>query len=369
VSGAFDFLIVGGGMAGMSCGYELARHGRVAVLEREAREGTQATGRSAALYLASYGGAAVRRLNRVSRAFFDRPPEGFAETPILAPRGCLNIALPQHLASLDELARESADCMRRMGRDEILSLVPILRPQYAGGALYEEGAADIDVNALLQGYLRGMKRAGGTLVTDAGVTAIARAGGRWTVESRGGRFIAPVLVDAAGAWADEIAVLAGARPLGLQPMRRTVTLIDAPKVAGFAGWPAVADAIGSFYFKPDAGQLLISPADETPMRPVVDVSDDEDDVRLALHRYSEATTGQPSRPRHSWAGLRTFTPDRAQAIGFDARVPGFFWLAGQGGYGIQSAPAAAQLAAGLIAGTSAPDVDADAFSPARFAGA
>jgi len=361
-----DVLIIGGGMAGISAGYELSKHGRVTVLEREAREGTQATGRSAALYLASYGSATVRALNRVSRAFFDSLPEGFSETPILSPRGALNIALPEDMDSLDELERESADCLRRVARDEIAAMVPILRPGYVTTALYEEGGADIDVNALLQGYLRGMKRAGGTLVTEAGVIAVTHANGQWTVETRDGRYTAPVLVNAGGAWADEIARLAGAALIGLQPMRRTVALVDAPKIAGFSKWPAVADAIGSFYFKPDAGQLLICPADETPSPPIVDVPDDEDDVRLALHRYETATTETPSRPRHSWAGLRTFTPDRAQAIGFDAKAPGFFWLAGQGGYGIQSAPAAAQLTAALILGTSVPNIDAEALSPARF---
>ncbi|MGH6870953.1 MAG: NAD(P)/FAD-dependent oxidoreductase [Rhizomicrobium sp.] len=361
---ACDFLVIGGGMAGVSCGHALAKHGRVTVLEREAHAGTQATGRSAALYLASYGNAVVRQLNRVSRTFFDRLPDGFSETPILTPRGCLNIALPEDMASLDELERASPDCLRRVGRDEILAMVPILRPEYAATALFEEGGADIDVDALLQGYLRGMKRAGGELVTNAAAAAIARANGTWTVEAGNERYTAPVLVNAAGAWADEIARLAGAAPIGLRAMRRTVALADAPKHPGFAKWPAVADVAGTFYFKPDAGRLLISPADETPSPPVVDVADDEDDVRLALHRYAMATTETPSRPRHSWAGLRTFTPDRAQAIGF--AEPGFFWLAGQGGYGIQSAPAAAQLAAALIAGLSLPDIDADALSPRRF---
>jgi D-arginine dehydrogenase len=359
-----DIIIIGGGMAGISAGYELAKHVRVTVLEREEREGTQATGRSAALYLASYGNATVRSLNRVSRAFFDSLPEGFSETPILTPRGALNIA--PTLEEIDELERESGEHFRRVGPGEIVAMVPILRPEYTRTALYEEGGADIDVNALLQGYLRGFKRAGGTFVTNAGVTAIARENGQWIVDTKAGRFSAPVLVNAAGAWADEIARLAGVPRIGLTPLRRTVALVGAPKIAGFAKWPAVADVAGTFYFKPDAGQLLISPADETPSPPIVDVADDEDDVRLALDRYANATTEMPGRPRHSWAGLRTFTPDNAQAIGFDAKTPGFFWLAGQGGYGIQSAPAAAQLTAALIAGLPMPEIDAEALAPRRF---
>lgn len=365
-----DFLVIGGGIAGLSCGYELAKYGSVTVLEREAHAGTQATGRSAALYLASYGNATVRALNRASRAFFDNLPEGFCETPILTPRGCLNIAPAP--AGIDELEREAGGHFRRVARDEIMAMVPILRPEYARTALYEEDACDIDVDALLQGYLRGFRRAGGTFITNAGVAIIARESGEWIAETKAGRFSAPVMVDAAGAWADEVAKLAGVAPIGLRPLRRTVALVDAPKIAGFAKWPAVADVAGTFYFKPDAGQLLISPADETPSPPIVDVADDEGDVRLALDRYASATTATPSRPRHSWAGLRTFTPDHAHAIGFDAKAPGFFWFAGQGGYGIQSAPAAAQLAAALVAHSPMADalahVDCTALSPNRFRG-
>lgn len=365
-----DFLVIGGGMAGLSCGYELAKYGAVTVLEREAHAGTQATGNSAALYVASYGNDAVRLLNRASRAFFDAPPEGFAHAPLLTPRPSIYAAKPEDVATLDDIESGIEDGLRRIGRDEILSMVPIMRPECAVAGLYEPGTCDIDVDAMLQGYLRGLRGAGGTFVTGAEAVRIVRTAGRWHFETPAGSFSAPVLVNATGAWADVVAQLAGVSPIGLSPKRRSVAVVDAPAIAGFADWPCVVDARETYYFKPEAGRLMISPADETPCPPVIDVRPEEEDIAQGIARFEEATTHRVTGRPKTRAGLRTFTRDHAQAIGFDAAAPGFFWFAGQGGYGIQSAPAAARLAAAVAAGMPLPEsvahIDPALFSPGRF---
>jgi len=231
---------------------------------------------------------------------------------------------------------------------------------------------DIDVHALHQGYLRGLRERGGALTCNAEVQALSRHGGRWRVQMRAGEMAAPLIVNAAGAWADEIARLAGARPIGLLPKRRTAITFDLPQGAAVAGWPAVIDVDEQWYFKPDAGRLLASPADETPSAPC-DAQPDEYDVALLVDRLTRVTTLQVPRIRARWAGLRSFVADRTIVAGFDAQIEGFFWLAGQGGYGIQTAPAVARLAAALVAGRAMPPdiaelgVDAAALSPERLA--
>jgi len=363
-----DYLIIGGGMAGVSCAFELAAHGRVIVLEQESQPGFHATGRSAALYATLYGKAVVRALSIASRPFFDALPGGFWPGPVLTQRGTLFPAHEERLSSLDDIAGEGTG-LTRIGRDEILRMVPILRPDFTAAGLFEPEASDIDVHTLLQGYLRGLKARSGTLVTDAEVNAAARVSGDWQVDTAAGVFSAPILINAAGAWADTVAQRAGIAPLGLQPLRRTVILTDAPAFANFARWPCVIDASEHFYFKPDAGRLLISPADETPALPV-DAQPEELDVAIAVDRFETATTMTVRRPSHRWAGLRTFAPDRTPVIGFDPAAGGFFWLAGQGGYGIQTAPAASQLAAALITRTPIADhlaeIDCGALSPQRL---
>ena len=365
-----DFLIVGGGMAGVSCGYELSKFGRTIVLEREAHPGTQTTGNSAALYVASYGNAVVRILNLASREFFDAPPPGFTETPLLSPRPSIYAANRETVPLLTEIAQGAEAWLRPIGQDEMLAMVPILRPEAAVAGLYEADTCDIDVDAMLQGYARGLKASGSALAVNAEAIAITRTANRWHVETRAGSFTAPVLVNAAGAWADEIAKLAGVRPIGLVPKRRSVAVVDPPAILGFLDWPCVMDANETFYFKPEGGRLMISPADETESPPVIDVRPEDEDIALGLERLENATTYVVKGRPKTRAGLRTFTPDHAQAIGFDAEAPGFFWLAGQGGYGIQSAPAAAQLAAALASHSAMPDalahIDCATLSPNRF---
>lgn len=351
-----DVIIVGAGIAGASAGYFLAATHRVIVLEREEQPGYHATGRSAALYTATYGSETVRALTLAAGPFFRTPPAGFAEHELLTRRGLLFVAredqrqtLERHHATVSGLVRDA----RLLSAAEAIALCPVLRPGHIVAAMLEPDARDIDVAALLHGYLRGLRQHGGRIVTGADVTGVARDAGAWRVDTAAGTFVAPLLVNAAGAWADELALLAGARPLGLVPKRRTAMLVDAPDGHDVAAWPMVVDADEQLYFKPDAGRLLVSPADETPSPPC-DARPDEIDVATGIERLQRATTVPVRRVRHSWAGLRTFAADKDLVAGFDPAVDGFFWLAGQGGYGIQTSPSMGRLASALIAGRAIP---------------
>jgi D-arginine dehydrogenase len=344
----------------------------VAILEREDMPGYHSTGRSAALFSEIYGNAVVRALSRASRDFFYAPPPGFAPTPLVRPRGALYIARQAQIDRLEGFAanEDVGGAIRRVSREEALHACPILRPDQVAAALMEDDAADVDVDALHQGYLRQFRARDGVLVVGADVRALARDDSGWRIETGGRTFKAPVVVNAAGAWADTVASLAGAVPLGVQPCRRTAVLVDPPPGLSPETWPMVIDIEESFYLKPDAGLLLISPADESAID-ACDVQPEELDVAVAIDRVEQATTMKITRVRRRWAGLRSFAPDRSPIIGFDSKQPGFFWLAGQGGYGIQTAPAAARFAAALLRGEAPPreldEIDAPQLSPARFA--
>lgn len=343
-----DFIVIGAGIAGAGVAYELARHASVIVLEGESQPGYHSTGRSAALFSEIYGNATVRALSRASRDFLLTPPRGFAASSLLKPRGALFIANAEQVASYEAL-RHAPDVVRytrEVDREEGLRLVPILKEEWLARAMIEEGAQDIDVHSLHQGFLRGMKERGAALVTSGLVQSIVREVDTWRVVAAGQEFRAPVVINAAGAWADEIAALAGVAPIGLEPRRRTALLTDGPPDTPIESWPMVIDVGDSFYFKPDAGRLLVSPADETPCAPC-DAQPDDLDVAIAVDRFEQATSVVVRHVRHRWAGLRSFVADRSPVIGFDAAAPGFFWLAGQGGYGIQTSWAAAELAAAL----------------------
>ena len=361
----YDVLIIGAGIAGASAGYELAGQRRVAVLEAEDSAGYHSTGRSAAQFLETYGNATIQRLTRASRAFYDAPPAGFAEHPLLSPRPAIYVARAdqlEELARLEDEVRQMTPDVARLDRGEILKMVPVLRPEFAAGGLVERLAMDIDVHALHQGYLKGLRQRGGALAFKAQVTAIRRAGDVWQVETRAGTFSAPIVVNAAGAWADEIGKLAGVRPIGLIPKRRTAIVIDPPDGLDPRPWPLVALADESFYFKPDAGRIFASPADQTPSPPC-DVQPDEMDVAITAERIETVTTLPVRSIAHKWAGLRSFVADKSLVIGMDPDLTGFFWLAGQGGYGIQTAPAAARTTAALATGAGLPeDVAAQGLS-------
>jgi D-arginine dehydrogenase len=370
-----DFIVVGAGIAGCSVAYELSRSARVCLIEGEERPGFHATGRSAALYAPSYGGREIRALTRASRAFFDQPPAEFAAHALLQARGCLYIARADQLGRLREMAAEiraSGGQVTFLSGPEARERVPLLRADYLAAAAFDAEATDIDVDALQQGFLRGARVSGTQLVTGTWVKHMHREQGLWVLDAAAGQFTAPILVNAAGAWADEVAVACGARPVGLTPLRRTALLVDPPAGVSIGDWPAVIDADEQFYFKPDAGKLLLSPADETPDRPG-DAHAQDLDIAVAVDRVEAALAIEVRRVTHSWAGLRTFSADRAPVLGFDPQVPGLFWCAGQGGYGIQTSPAMARAAAALARNEPLPSdiigegLTAGDLSPARFA--
>ncbi len=369
-----DFLIVGAGMAGASAGYELAAFGRVIVLERESQPGYHTTGRSAALYAETYGNFPIRAITSASRAFYINPPAGFTDHVLLSPRGTIMVGSENQREQLEHLFEESRKLLpsvRKVTAAEALAAVPVLRPDYVVGGVAEPDSMDIDVHALHQGYLKGMRARGGKVVTDAGVIGLARGEDGWMVETPAGTFKAPVVINAAGAWADMIGEQAGAKPIGLVPKRRTAITFDPPTGAEIARWPAVIDADETWYFKPDAGRFLASPADETPSVPC-DAQPEELDIAICVDRLETATTLQIRRIAHSWAGLRSFVKDKTPVVGFDDKVPGFFWLAGQGGYGIQTAPAMGRIVAGLARGEGLPadvadlGISANDLAPARL---
>jgi D-arginine dehydrogenase len=371
----YDFIVVGGGIAGASAGYQLAAHGKVLLLERESQLAYHSTGRSAALYLQTHGPAVIQALARGSKTFFTAPPEGFAEYPLVKPRGMLWIGRADQTDFLDHAAAEWMPFMkgvRRLSTREAQEIVPVLREDYIAGAVLEPEAMDLDVHAVHYGFIRGLRQRGGTVRTQAEVSSLKRQGDTWTVESAAGTFAAPVIINAAGAWCDKVAILAGAKLVGLQPKRRTALIFDPPSGVNVHSWPAVHDVGETFYFKPDAGKLLASPADETPMEPC-DVQPDDLDVAIAVERVQGAARLPVVHINRKWAGLRSFVADGCPVVGYDPEVPGFFWLAGQGGYGIETSPSMGRLCASLAAGRGVPGDLADlgvaqaALSPARFA--
>ncbi len=345
-----DVVVIGGGMAGAAAAYELAARCRVVLVERETVCGYHATGRSAASFTENYGNRVIRRLATAGRAFFESPPAGFADHPLVRRRGMLTIARADQRSALGrELARanESAPTVHAIDRAEALRLVPVLSSDYLAEAIFEPGSLDIDVDALHQGFLRGLRRRGGTIMTSAEVSALSRRHGAWRVQSAEEPISAGLVVNAGGAWADVVAELAGLPTLGLVPKRRTAFNIAAPAGYDPTEWPLVNDVGGEFYFKPDAGQLLVSPADATPSAPT-DAQPEELDVATGVDRIERATTIRVTRVAHKWAGLRTFAADGSPVVGFDGMAEGFFWLAGQGGYGIKTAPALARTTASLV---------------------
>jgi D-arginine dehydrogenase len=372
-----EVAIVGAGIAGASAAYFLAPHTRVTLLEREAQPGYHTTGRSAALFAESYGNATVRAITRASRAFLESPPAGFSATPLLSPRGHLIFGRADQAALLDGHAAEMAangGAPRRLTGAEVRARVPALRDGHAHAGVLDDDAEDMDVHALHQGFLRGARAAGAALVTGAELLEAEREGERWRLRTSAGEFTADVLVNAAGAWADDVARIAGASPLGIRPLRRTAIVFECARFGGAqdgARWPMAIDPEETLYFRPEAGRFLASPADETPSPPC-DAQPEELDVALVIDRLQQATQFEIRRVTSKWAGLRSFAPDRTLVAGYDPKRAGFFWLAGQGGYGIQTAPAMGMIAAALVlrrelpAPVRAQGVEAAALSPARL---
>lgn len=369
-----DFLIIGGGIAAASVGYWLAPHGRVVLLEREPQPGYHSTGRSAALFMESYGTPQVRALTLASRAFLQVPPDGFAEHPVLSHRGAMMVATHGQEALLAEhwsILRKMTPHAQLLDTAGACDKVPALRPDKVLGAAFEPDAADMDVHAIHQGYLRGLRRAGGVVVCNAEVTALKRTSGLWRVHAGGGDYEAPVVLNAAGAWADVVAALAGVQRIGLEPRRRSAFIFEPPQGVNTNDWPMTASLDESWYFKPDAGMLLGSPANADLVLPQ-DVQPEEMDIALAIHRIEQMTTLTIRRPTRTWAGLRSFVADGDLVGGFDAQAPGFFWVAAQGGYGIQTSAAMGETCAALARGLPVPQriaafgLTAAMLSPARL---
>ncbi|MFI6924112.1 NAD(P)/FAD-dependent oxidoreductase [Nonomuraea spiralis] len=359
-----DFLIVGGGVAGACAGFFLAESGTVTLLEAERVPGHHSTGRSAALFSEYFGNPPVRALTTASRAFLAAPPPGFASTPLLTPRGVLALCPPGGEGLFDEVLAEGRRAPApavEIDAAEALTHCPVLRPDRIGRAMLKPGAMDIDVDALHQGFLRGIRARGGQVVTSARVRALSRTGGVWRAVTDAGEHAAPTVVNAAGAWADEVAGLAGAGPVGLRPLRRTAFLVDPPAGTDAASWPMVTDVADTYYFKPESGRLLVSPADATPVPPC-DARPDDLDVAVGVRRVEEATTLTIRSVRRAWAGLRSVVADGTPVIGPDPGAPGFVWLAALGGHGVQTSPAAGRIAAAAaVSGAADP-----AYAPGRL---
>jgi len=358
---AIDAVVIGAGIAGTSVAYFMSSHAKVLVLERESNAGLHSTGRSAALFSESYGGTQVRALTRASRAFFERPPHGFVQHALLSPRGALVIGTGEQAAQVEAACqdiRAFTPQLQLLDEEQMQSLVPVLEPSFARLGFFEPGAADIDVNALHQGFIRGLKQRGSRLECGVQIHSIERSRGEWVLDvaMRGAQphtLRAPLVIDAAGAWADEVAALAGVAPLGIEPRRRSAFLFQPPEGHVTAHWPFVTSVSEDFYFKPDAGLLLGSPANADPVRPH-DVQAEELDIALAIDRIEQATTMRIQRPMRPWAGLRSFVADGGLVGGFEPTAPGFFWVAALGGYGIQTCAAMGEACARLALGRALP---------------
>lgn len=368
----YDIAIIGGGIAGLSLAYFLADRRSVVVLEQEEALGYHSTGRSAAEFVLRYNSPDVCKLAAISRGFFDAPPEGFSAIPLLRQRGGITIANGEKAERLRAQFEAEARLapLTLMTRDDAIAQVPFLDPAYVAAAFHDPEFWDIEVESLLQGYVKGARRAGTEIRTGAGMLDIRDDGQHWRIETAGGAVAARTLVNASGGWADEVAAMAGVQARGIVPHRRTAVLIDLPGM-DLSSVPEINELDEDFYFKPDAGRLLVSPADATPCEPA-DVQPEEIDIAWAVHHFEEATTVKVERVAKSWAGMRSFSADRLPVIGPAPDHDRFFWLAGQGGYGILTSPALGAFAASMLVQTDLPEgfsaaaLDPSLFSPSRF---
>ena len=370
----YDVAIIGGGIAGLSLAWFLAPHRSVAVLERETALGYHSTGRSAAEFVLRYNPPEICALAAIAKHFFDNPPEGFSDIPLLKQRGGVTIASAEKAARLEELFRSELAFtpeLEQLDPEALLARVPILRPGYVAAAFYDPNFWDIEVESLLQGYVKGARRSGADILERHSVLSARHDGNGWTIETPTGAMRAKIVVNAAGGWADATAEIFGVAPLGIVPHRRTAITVDLPEGMDLSAMPEINEIDEDFYMKPDAGRLLASPADATPCE-ACDVQPEEIDIAWAAHYVGEATTLPVRRIAKSWAGLRSFSPDRLPAIGFDRDRPDFFWLAGQGGYGILTSPALGAMAARLLTGErpteefASAGLDPRQFDPSRF---
>lgn len=374
---AADFLVVGGGIAGLSAAARLARHGKVILLEGEAALGYHSSGRSAAFYHFGLGNPLVRGLTAWSRPFLDTPPSGFSETPIAIPKPALFIATQAMRAELETLGAEMrrfTDTVEEADQAQMKALCPALRLDGDNAiiaGLVDHGGRNLDADALLQGFARQARSAGSVLVRQR-IARLERVGSIWQATTETSEvFEAPIIVNAAGAWADHVAQMAGVAPIGLQPKRRTIIVFDPPEGMSVRDWPFIKTPGDVFYILPQGNRLLACPNDETDS-PACDAQPEQDDIALAAHRVEQFTTLQIPRIAGKWAGLRSFVKDRGPVAGFAPDAEGFFWLAGQGGFGLQTSPALAAITEALVTGHAWPEglaalgVMPEAVSPARL---
>jgi len=368
-----DFIVIGAGIAGASAAYELAQDGKVILLEKENWLAYHSTGRSAAIFMETYGNRTVRGLTMGSSDFYANPPEGFSQSPLMHPRGALFLATDEQ----NDLLRRQFDDMKEyvddlsfVQGDEIRELVPILNTDLLTAGIYEKNAKDLEAHEIHQGYIKGLARQGGRLVTGCQVSDIAHKNDQWHVATSAGEFVAPVIVNAAGAWADEVAAMAGVRTIGLEAKKRTVFFIPVDQ-CDISNWPYAGDISETFYFKPDAGKLFVSPCDEIPVVPC-DAKPSDLDVTKAISSLEIVTNLEVKAVDHSMAGLRSFVADRSPVVGEDGKMKNFIWLVGQGGYGFQTAPALARCCRALATGAAFPadlielGVEQLALSPERI---
>ncbi|MCF6215395.1 MAG: FAD-binding oxidoreductase [Emcibacter sp.] len=355
-----DFIIIGGGIAGASAGYELRDMGKIIILEKESQPGYHTTGRSAAIFQKGYNGGdpVLHAIIKASEDFLHNPPNDFVAHPLLSPRDLFYITTKENAGALGKLQDNLSEInvgITLLDHKETRRALPHIADDYQDSALMEEDVADIDVSALHEGYLRAIKSRGGQIISNAEVKSLCRQKGQWRVTSAQGEFCAPIIINAAGAWVDQIAEMAHISPIHIQPLRRTMALIDIPVDMQPAknDWPIVMDAAEKFYFKPDSGKILVTPADQKLTVPC-DAQPEEIDIAHAAHCLEKATNSTVNKIDHSWAGLRNHVADGHPVVGFDPEKPGFFWLAGQGGFGIKTAPAMGRITAALIMGRSLP---------------
>ncbi len=369
-----DFIVIGAGMGGTSCGYWLSQDHSIQLLEMESQPGYHTTGRSVAIYTEAYGPRTIRALAKSGYEFLTRPPVNFTNTPLSRPVNWVFVARKdqrQHLESGLAAVKELSPQIDEISVEQAIRMVPILRKDYVDSAMLEPNSLSLDVSAIHQGFIRGIKANGGAIECNAEVLNLERKQGFWHVETRAGTFSAKVVINAAGAWADKVATAVGANPVGLQPKRRTVVAFVPSNVTISNDWPLVIDIEEQFYFKIDAGTVLGSPGDETPVPPQ-DVQPEELDVAVAIDRLERATTMKVDTIQRTWAGLRSFVEDGVPVVGYDPEVEDFFWCAGQGGYGIETCYGMGRSSAWLATGRGLPEdvtamgVTEQSLSPRRF---
>ena len=342
----FDIIVIGAGIAGASVAAHLAEHQNVAILEMEDRPGYHTTGRSAATYEPNYGPPPMLAFTRASGAFFKSPPQGFADGPLLTMRPSLFLEAEGQEQSTAMLLSKSTD-LEEISEQQATDLYPILRKGYAKRSFLDAYTGDLDVDLLHRGYLRKFKTAGGTLAVQSLAKTITRSNGKWHILTPTEEFTARTIVNAAGAWGDMVAIMSGINPIGLTPKRRSIGVVPVHDYPNFATWPMVTDNAETWYAKPQSGKLIVSSADATPVEPH-DAYADDMAIAEGIERMMNATTLEVTHLDHAWGGLRSFAPDGCPVIGFDPSTDGFFWLIGQGGYGIQSAPALSRTAAAMV---------------------